>query len=74
MTDQTVRTLDVRTLDGEPFGDIMAALDTLGEDERLLLINGFEPKPLYDVLERRGFTYDATAVEPDQWEVRIEHA
>ena len=74
MTAENQRTLDVRELDGEPFGDILAALDALEEGNRLLLINSFEPKPLYDVLERRGFTYEATAVEPDRWEIRIEHA
>jgi len=33
------RCLDVREIDGEPFGDIMAELETLSDDETLLLIN-----------------------------------
>ena len=50
------RRLDVREVDGEPFGDIAAALEDLTDDESFLLINSFEPEPLYDVLEARGFT------------------
>ncbi|ELZ32536.1 hypothetical protein C474_06942 [Halogeometricum pallidum JCM 14848] len=68
------RELDVRTMDGEPFGEITTALDALGEDERLVLVNGFEPKPLYGVLERRGFAYEATREAPDEWRVSITRA
>lgn len=68
------RRLDVRGIDGEPFGDIMAELDALPDDETLLLINSFEPEPLYPVLERRGFRYETTAEEPDRWHVEIRHA
>lgn len=68
------KTLDVREIDGEPFGDIMAALEDLGRDESLLLINSFEPEPLYEVLETRGFTYTSTNPEPDCWHIEIEHA
>lgn len=50
-------TLDVRKIDGEPFEEIMAALEELSDDESLLLINSFEPTPLYDVFEERGFEY-----------------
>ncbi|MDY7081256.1 MAG: DUF2249 domain-containing protein [Halobacteria archaeon] len=65
--------LDVREIDGEPFDDIMQALDDLGADESLLLINSFEPEPLYDVLENRGFKYETANPEPDVWHVKIEH-
>jgi uncharacterized protein (DUF2249 family) len=68
------RRLDVREVDGEPFGDIAAALEDLTDDESFLLINSFEPEPLYDVLEARGFTYQATNPEPNVWHVEIEHA
>jgi len=66
--------LDAREIDGEPFGDIVAALDSLGDDERMLLINSFEPVPLYDVLESRGFDHETTNPEPDEWHVEITHA
>lgn len=67
-------TLDVRKIDGEPFDDIMRALENLSANETLLLINSFEPQPLYTVLEQRGFTYETTQVVPDEWHVRIEPA
>jgi uncharacterized protein (DUF2249 family) len=73
-TDGETRELDVRETDGEPFGDIVAALDALGERERLVLVNSFEPVPLYDVLERRGFTYEASQAGPEEWRVEITHA
>lgn len=38
----------------EPFETIMRATDALANDEALHLIAPFEPKPLYDVMSRRG--------------------
>lgn len=66
--------LDVRTIDGEPFSDIMAALEGLDEDETLVLVNSFEPEPLYNVLEQRGYVYETTYVGNDEWRVSITHA
>lgn len=66
--------LDVREIDGEPFGDIVAALEELPEDETLLLVNSFEPEPLYNVLEERGFEFETDNPEPDLWHVEIRHA
>lgn len=68
---EPARTLDVRTIEGEPFGTIMEALDALGEDETLLLVNGFEPEPLYAVLGNRGFDYEAERVAEGEWHVAI---
>ena len=65
------RTLDARDLDEPPFDPIVAALDDLGADESLLLINGFEPVPLYDVLAERGFDHETDRVAEDEWHVRI---
>lgn len=65
--------LDAREIDGEPFGDIMAALEDLPPDETLLLVNSFEPEPLYSVLEDRGFAYETSNPEPDLWHVEIRH-
>lgn len=70
----THQMLDVRDVEGEPFGDIINALDDLQSDETLLLVNSFEPEPLYDVLERRGFTYASEQVAPDEWHVEIEQS
>jgi len=60
-------------IDGEPFGDIMAELETLSDDETLLLINSFEPEPLYQVLQERGFQYETTSDGPDLWYIEIQH-
>lgn len=68
------RELDVRTIDGEPFSDIMAALDDLPDGEQLRLINSFEPEPLYGVLDERGFTFESRHVGDDEWHVVIERA
>lgn len=73
-TDDPTRELDVRSVDGEPFGRIEAALDDLDDDEELLLVNSFEPVPLYDVLDSRGFDHEAEQVGPEEWHVRIAHA
>ncbi|WP_435075202.1 DUF2249 domain-containing protein [Halorubrum sp. HHNYT27] len=67
------RRLDVRDIDGEPFGDITAELEALPDDETLLLINGFEPEPLYHVLEERGFQYETTSDASDVWYIEIRH-
>ncbi|MFC3476740.1 DUF2249 domain-containing protein [Halobacterium litoreum] len=65
--------LDARTIDGEPFGDIVDALDDLGPEETLLLVNGFEPEPLYGVLEERGFDYE-TERAGNEWRVYVTRA
>lgn len=52
----------------------MAALEALSADESLLLVNSFEPKPLYGVLEERNFEYETAQPEPDVWHVEIERA
>ncbi|GAA0679667.1 DUF2249 domain-containing protein [Natronoarchaeum mannanilyticum] len=68
------RELDVREIDGEPFGDIMSALEDLPDGETLTLVNSFEPVPLYEVLERKGYAHETTQVDDDLWRVEIERA
>jgi uncharacterized protein (DUF2249 family) len=68
------RKLDVREIEGEPFEDIMAALETLSGDESLLLINSFEPEPLYDVLDDRGYEYETANPSQAVWQVEIRRA
>jgi uncharacterized protein (DUF2249 family) len=72
--DDVDATLDAREIDGEPFGEIMAALEDLGDDETLRLINSFEPEPLYDVLDERGFDHETTEVSADEYHVDIQPA
>ncbi|MFC4405928.1 DUF2249 domain-containing protein [Haloarchaeobius iranensis] len=71
-TDDATQVLDVRDADGQPFDHIDDALAALSGSERLLLVNAFEPVPLYDVLDRRGFEYETERVAPDEWHVAIE--
>lgn len=71
---EATHTLDAREVDGEPFGAISDALAELDEGETLLLINGFEPEPLYAVLEDRGFAYDTEQVADDEYHVHIRPA
>jgi len=70
---ETDRTLDVRPLD-EPFGRIVGALETLPEDGTLTLVNSFEPEPLYEVLEARGFDHEARQDGSEEWRVEITRA
>lgn len=65
--------LDVREIDGEPFDDIMAAVGRLDDGETLLLINSFEPEPLYGVLESRGFDHE-TSEDDGVWRVEVTRA
>ena len=71
-TETTDRTLDVREIDGPPFDDIMTALETLSDGERLRLIAPFEPVPLYKVLSARGYTHESEERHGDVWHVLIE--
>ncbi len=41
----------------DPFNDIMKKIKELKHDEVLLIINSFEPIPLYSVLGSKGFAY-----------------
>lgn len=72
MTPQVDARIDVREVDGEPFGDIVDALDELESDEILELVAPFEPVPLYSVLDNRGFDHE-TSEDGDLFRVYVEH-
>ncbi len=60
LTDDKLITLDVRPILNQgidPFKDIMAKVKELKSDEVLLIINSFEPIPLYSVLGSKGFDH-----------------
>jgi len=63
---ETDTRLDVREVDGAPFGDSIEAPDGLGNGERLRLVAPFEPEPLYGVLDCRGFTHETAQVAADE--------
>ena len=66
-----VRVLDVREIDGPPLPEVMAALTDLGPGDRLCLLVGFEPTPLYGVLDGWGFDHE-TNTDDETWRVTIE--
>lgn len=53
----------------EPFAAIMAAVDALESGQPLLLVNSFEPKPLFAVMKRRGYAHRAEQVSEEEWHV-----
>lgn len=60
LTDEKIVELDVRPIlesGKDPFLDIMNKVKALKDDEILLIINSFEPVPLYSVLGRKGFEH-----------------
>jgi uncharacterized protein (DUF2249 family) len=64
--------LDVRpTLraGGEPFEEIIAAVNTLKPGEGLRLFATFKPTPLFHVLGAKGFTHVARELDGGEWEV-----
>lgn len=66
------KTLDVRPIlqaGGEPFADIMEAVNALAPDQGLRLLATFQPKPLFAVLGRQGFSHEAQEIGDGDWEV-----
>lgn len=54
---------------GEPFGDIMAAVAELDEDEIFVLHAPFDPIPLQGVLSEQGFRYVVDQLDESNWRV-----
>ncbi|MHB8146437.1 MAG: DUF2249 domain-containing protein [Vulcanimicrobiaceae bacterium] len=53
----------------EPFEAIMAVVRELKESEQFLLVNSFEPKPLYAVMQRQGFEHTTVDMGNGEWRV-----
>jgi len=63
--------LDVRPIlasGKDPFMDIMAKVKELKDDETLMIINTFEPVPLYSVLGSKGFGHK-TVIENGEFKI-----
>ncbi|MFD1564881.1 DUF2249 domain-containing protein [Haloarchaeobius amylolyticus] len=71
-TDPTARTLDVRQIDGPPFDEIVSTLEALEPEQSLRLLAPFEPEPLYEELEARGYSHESEPRDGGIWHVRIE--
>ncbi|TAM60306.1 DUF2249 domain-containing protein [bacterium] len=55
----------------EPYQAIMDAVDSLAAGQSLLLINTFEPTPLYRVMDRKGFDHECTRVTDGEFHIRF---
>lgn len=64
--------LDVRELDEPPVDAIRTALADLDRRGTLVVVSGFEPDPLYDVLAAQGFVFETSRVAADEWRVVVE--
>ncbi len=65
-------TVDARPIikaGGEPFDQIMAAVDGLEDNEDLVVLAPFEPVPLEGVLGSQGFSFDAVELGNGDWQV-----
>jgi uncharacterized protein (DUF2249 family) len=68
-------TLDVRAYHErgeEPFAAIMEAARDVKVGEHFILINSFEPVPLYGVLGQAGFQYQTEQISPEEWRIDFE--
>jgi len=64
--------IDAREMEPpEPFVLTLEALETLGPDEKLLLILTREPFPLYRALHNQGFTYQTDITLQGTFEILI---
>lgn len=64
--------LDVREYHSrgeEPFAAIMAVVESLRDGQEFVLVNTFEPLPLYRVMANGGFRHRAEQVGPGHWRI-----
>lgn len=47
----------------------METVNKLGPEDVFVLINSFEPLPLYRVMEGKGFAHSAEQKGPDEWRI-----
>ncbi len=64
--------LDVRptiAAGGDPYDEIMTAVESLAPGQPLVIVNSFEPFPLYDRLGARGFGHTIERLPDGDWRV-----
>lgn len=72
--DQHVVELDVRPLlneNKEPFKEIMGAVKSLKTGDIFVLHTTFKPIPLFGVMKRKGFQYEAIHEAESHWKIRF---
>lgn len=69
------RTVDGRNLPApEPMERVLEALDGLGPEDRVRFLIHREPYPLYDILRRNGFAYQAEPADDGGFAILIRRA
>lgn len=53
----------------DPLDKILTAAGAMKKNQRLVILVGFEPKPLYDVLGKRGFRHESQRTPNGEWRV-----
>jgi uncharacterized protein (DUF2249 family) len=72
MADDDIVEIDVCGLQPpEPLERVLEALSHLQEGQRLRMLIDREPRPLYRILDRNGYTYDATLRDDYIYEILI---
>ncbi len=69
---QAYKELDVRPIlreGGEPFQEIMAAVQSLASGEGLRLFSTFRPTPLLSLMSRQGFSSETRELDAGDWEI-----
>src|SRR4029077_4952270 len=56
---------------GDPFSQIMQALDTLEPGQGIRLFAPFKPIPLFGVMASRGFSHDALELGDGEWQIEF---
>jgi uncharacterized protein (DUF2249 family) len=57
----------------EPLQQTLEALSILKPGQRLRMLIDREPRPLYEILARNGFTYEITVLPDYLYEIIIRH-
>ncbi len=58
---------------GDPYDEIMSASEALLPGQALVVVNSFEPFPLYDRLGARGFEHRIERLPDGDWRVIFRH-
>lgn len=69
---EDIAELDVRPIlksGGEPFGEIMKAVEGLQPGQSLRLIATFKPVPLFAVMQGKGYGHEEKEIGGGDWEV-----
>lgn len=53
----------------EPFDKIMSAVQQLKEEQGLILHAPFNPAPLHNVMERKGFDHKEEKIDAKHWKI-----